>query len=156
MRSARRPGVVRELSFAQAAHPALPPLAVSLVVAVLTALVLPLRRVWPVLVFAVMVLMAAVLTQWPVRGELFPVALASRASHQPRMATFEQQQLIVDLMERHVVPPERVERVQAVIDGRDPCPPTLIDWLMTLPWREKPVHRGRVDRPPDRRAGRVH
>lgn len=52
-----------------------------------------------------------------------------------RMATFEQQQLIVDLMERHVVPPERVERVQAVIDGRDPCPPTLIDWLMTLPER---------------------
>ena len=73
-----------------------------------------------------------------------------------RMATFEQQQLIVDLMERHVVPPERVERVQAVIDGRDPCPPTLIDWLMTLPSREKPVHRGRADRPPDRRAGRVH
>jgi hypothetical protein len=52
-----------------------------------------------------------------------------------RMATFEQQQLIVDLMERHVVPAERVERVQAVIDGRDPCPPTLIAWLMTLPER---------------------
>ena len=34
-------------SFAQAAHPAHPPLAVSLVVAVLTALVLPLRRVCP-------------------------------------------------------------------------------------------------------------
>lgn len=50
----------------------------------------------------------------------------------------------------------RVERVQAVIDGRDPCPPTLIDWLMTLPWRGKPVHRGRADRPPDRRAGQVH
>jgi hypothetical protein len=64
--------------------------------------------------------------------------------------------LIVDLMEHHVVPPERAERVQAVIDGRDPCPPTLIDWLMTLPCREKPVHRGRADRPPDRRAGRVH
>jgi hypothetical protein len=57
-----------------------------------------------------------------------------------RMATFNEQQSIVDLMERHVVPPERVERVQAVIDGRDPCPPTLIDWLMTLPRREKPVH----------------
>jgi hypothetical protein len=54
-----------------------------------------------------------------------------------RMATFEQQQLIADLMEHHVVPPERVERVQAVIDGRDPCPPTLTDWLMTLPRREK-------------------
>ena len=60
-----------------------------------------------------------------------------------RMATFEQQQLIVDLMERRVVPPERVERVQAVIDGRDPCPPTLIRWLVRLPWRGKPVHRGR-------------
>ena len=73
-----------------------------------------------------------------------------------RMATFEEQRWIVDLMERRVVPPERVERVQAVIDGRDPCPPTLIDWLRTLPWREKPVHRGRADRPPDGRAGRVH
>jgi hypothetical protein len=56
VRPARRPEVVRELSFAQAAHPAFPPLAVSLVVAVLTALVLPLRRVWPGPVFAVMVL----------------------------------------------------------------------------------------------------
>ena len=41
--------------------PRIPPLAVSLVVAVLTALVLPLRRVWPGPVFAVMVLMAAAL-----------------------------------------------------------------------------------------------
>jgi hypothetical protein len=55
VRPARRPGVVRELSFAQAAHPALPPLAVSLVVAVLTT---------------------AVPAQWPVRTELFQVALA--------------------------------------------------------------------------------
>ena len=54
-------------SLAQAAHPALPTLPVSLVVAVLTALVLPLRRVWPVLVFGVMVLIAAVLAQWPVQ-----------------------------------------------------------------------------------------
>ena len=61
LRPARGGIVVRELSFAQAAHPALPPLAVSLVVAVLTALVLPLRRVWPGPVFAVMVLMAAAL-----------------------------------------------------------------------------------------------
>jgi DNA-binding CsgD family transcriptional regulator len=38
--------------------------------------VLPLRRVWPGPVFAIIVLMAAVLAQWPVRGELFPVALA--------------------------------------------------------------------------------
>jgi len=42
-------------SFAQTAHPAHPPLAVSLVVAVLTALVLPLRRVWPGPVFGVTV-----------------------------------------------------------------------------------------------------
>jgi signal transduction histidine kinase len=63
-------------SFAQAVHPALPALAVSVIVAVLTALVLPLRRVWPGPVFAVMVLMAAVLAQWPVRGALLPVALA--------------------------------------------------------------------------------
>jgi len=63
-------------SFAQTAHPALPALPVSLIVAVLTALVLPLRRVWPVPVFGVMVLIAAVLAQWPVRGALFPVGLA--------------------------------------------------------------------------------
>ena len=58
------------------AAPPAPPLAVSLVVAVLTALVLSLRRVWPGPVFGVTVLMAAVLAQWPVRGALFPVALA--------------------------------------------------------------------------------
>jgi signal transduction histidine kinase len=63
-------------SFAQGAHPAHPPLAVSLVVAVLTALVLSLRRIWPGPVFGVTVVMAAVLAQWPVRGALFPVALA--------------------------------------------------------------------------------
>lgn len=57
------------------------------------------------------------------------------------MATVEQRQSIVELMERHVVPPERVERVQAVIDGRDPCPPTLADWLMTLPLRESGAPR---------------
>ncbi len=62
-------------SFAQTAHPARLPLAAGLVVAVLTLLVLPLRRVWPGPVFAVLVVMAAVLAQWPGRGELFPVAL---------------------------------------------------------------------------------
>jgi len=62
-------------SFAQAQHPP-PDLAVSFPVAVLTLLVLTLRRVWPGPVFAVTVLMAAVLAQWPVRGQLFPVALA--------------------------------------------------------------------------------
>jgi hypothetical protein len=63
------------------------------------------------------------------------------------MATFEQRQLIVDLIERHAVPPERVERVQAVIDGRDPYPPTLIDWLMTLPRRESPYTANRLTGP---------
>jgi signal transduction histidine kinase len=63
-------------SFAQTTHPVRPPLAVSLVVAVLTALVLPLRRVWPGPVFGVVVLIAAVLAEWPARGTLFAVALA--------------------------------------------------------------------------------
>ena len=63
-------------SFGQAAHPPPPTLAVGLVVAVLTVLVLSLRRVWPGPVFGVVVLMAAVLAQWPVRGQLVPVALA--------------------------------------------------------------------------------
>jgi signal transduction histidine kinase len=63
-------------SFGQAAHPAHPALAVSLAVAVLTTLVLALRRVWPGPVFGFTVLMAAVLAQWPARGELYPVALA--------------------------------------------------------------------------------
>ena len=39
-------GAFGSFSFAQTAHPALPVLLVSLIVAVLTALVLPLRRVW--------------------------------------------------------------------------------------------------------------
>ena len=63
-------------SFGQAAHPPPPTLAVGLVVAVLTAVVVSLRRVWPGPVFGVVVLMAAVLAQWPVRGALVPVALA--------------------------------------------------------------------------------
>ena len=63
-------------SFGQTAHPVHPALAVSVVVAVLIALVLPLRRVWPGPVFGVVVLVAATLAQWPVRGTLLPVALA--------------------------------------------------------------------------------
>jgi signal transduction histidine kinase len=69
-------GSFGSFSFAQASHPAHPPLAASLVVAVLTVLVLSLRRVWPGPVFAVVAVMAAVLAQWPVRGALFPLALA--------------------------------------------------------------------------------
>jgi signal transduction histidine kinase len=56
--------------------PRAPPLAAGLAVAVLTVLVLSLRRVWPGPVFGVVVLMAAVVAQWPVRGTLLPVALA--------------------------------------------------------------------------------
>jgi signal transduction histidine kinase len=63
-------------SFGQAGRPPPPTLAVGLVVAVLTTVVLTVRRVWPGPVFIVVVLMAAVLAQWPVRGALFPVALA--------------------------------------------------------------------------------
>jgi signal transduction histidine kinase len=63
-------------SFAQTPRPTHPALAVSVVVAALTALVLAVRRVWPVPVFGVILLMAAVLAQWPVRGALFPFTLA--------------------------------------------------------------------------------
>ena len=63
-------------SFGQAAHPPPPTLAAGLVVAVLTLLVVSLRRVWPGPAFGVVVLMAAILAWWPVRGELVPVALA--------------------------------------------------------------------------------
>ena len=63
-------------SFGQTAHPAHLSLAASLIVAVLTAAALPLRRVWPGPVFALDLLAAAVLAQWPAHGALFPVALA--------------------------------------------------------------------------------
>jgi signal transduction histidine kinase len=63
-------------SFAQTASSVRPALAVSLIVAILTALALPLRRVWPGPVLIWTVLAAAVLGEWPVRGALFPVALA--------------------------------------------------------------------------------
>ena len=69
-------GAFGSSSFALAADHPPPALAVSIPVAVLTALVVTLRRVWPGPVFAVVVLLAAVLAQWPVRGELFPIALA--------------------------------------------------------------------------------
>jgi DNA-binding CsgD family transcriptional regulator len=92
-------------SFAQTAHPAHPALAVSLVVAALTALVLPLRRVWPGPVFCVVVLTAAVLAQWPVRGALFPVALAIclytvAASPEPRPPSHPAAQLRQGLTSR--------------------------------------------------------
>ena len=63
-------------SFGQTGHAAVLPLAGSLTVAALTALALPLRRVWPGPVFLWTVLVAAVLAQWPAHGALFPVALA--------------------------------------------------------------------------------
>jgi signal transduction histidine kinase len=63
-------------SFGQAAPPVRLSLAAGLIVAVLTAAALPLRRVWPGPVFLWTLLAAAVLAQWPDRGALFPVALA--------------------------------------------------------------------------------
>ena len=63
-------------SFGQTAHPASLPLAASLGVAALTALALPLRRVWPGPVFGWTLLAAAILAVWPTHGALFPVALA--------------------------------------------------------------------------------
>jgi signal transduction histidine kinase len=63
-------------SFGQMVHPAALPLAGGLTVAALTALALPLRRVWPGPVFLWTVMVAAVLAQWPDHGALFPVALA--------------------------------------------------------------------------------
>ena len=63
-------------SFGQTAHSVHLSLASALVVAVLTAAALPLRRVWPGPVFLWTLLAAAVLAQWPDPGALFPVALA--------------------------------------------------------------------------------
>ena len=62
-------------SFGQTVHPEALPLAARLTVAVLTALALPVRRVWPGPVF-LWTAAAAVLAQWPTHGALFPVALA--------------------------------------------------------------------------------
>ena len=63
-------------SFGQTEHSGHLPLAAGLIVAVLTAGALPLRRVWPGPVFLWTLLAAAVLAQWPAHGALFPVALA--------------------------------------------------------------------------------
>jgi signal transduction histidine kinase len=62
-------------SFGEAGHAAHLPLAAGVLVAVLTAVALPLRRVWPGPVFAWTVLAAGAAAQWPDRGALFPVAL---------------------------------------------------------------------------------
>jgi signal transduction histidine kinase len=63
-------------SFGQVAHPVHLSPGAGVVVAVLAAAALPLRRVWPGPVFLWTLLAAAVLAQWPDRGALFPVALA--------------------------------------------------------------------------------
>ncbi len=63
-------------SFGQAGHASHLSLAAGVIVAVVTAAALPLRRVWPGPVFVWTLLAAAVLAQWPDRGALFPVALA--------------------------------------------------------------------------------
>jgi signal transduction histidine kinase len=62
--------------FGQAAHPAHLSLAAGVLVVVVTAAALPLRRVWPGPVFLWTLLAAAAAAQWPDRGALFPVALA--------------------------------------------------------------------------------
>ena len=67
---------VAHFSFGQTGRPAALSLAAGLTVAVLTALALPLRRVWPGPVLLWTVLAAALLAQWPAQGALFPVALA--------------------------------------------------------------------------------
>ena len=63
-------------SFGQTAHSGHLSIGAGLIVAVLTAGALPLRRVWPGPVFGWTLLAAAVLAQWPAHGALFPVALA--------------------------------------------------------------------------------
>lgn len=63
-------------SFGQAGHASHLSLAAGVIVAVVTAAALPLRRVWPGPVFVWTLLAAAVMAQWPDRGALFPVALA--------------------------------------------------------------------------------
>jgi signal transduction histidine kinase len=67
---------VAHFSLGQTAHTPALPIAAALIVAVLTALALPLRRIWPGPVFLWTVVAAAALAQWPARGALFPVALA--------------------------------------------------------------------------------
>ncbi len=67
---------VARFSFGQTADSVHLSLAAGLIVAVLTAAALPLRRVWPGPVFGWTLLAAAILAQWPDRGALFPVALA--------------------------------------------------------------------------------
>jgi signal transduction histidine kinase len=63
-------------SFGQAGNASQLSLAAGVLVAVVTAAALPLRRVWPGPVLAWTLLAAAVVAQWPDRGALFPVALA--------------------------------------------------------------------------------
>jgi signal transduction histidine kinase len=63
-------------SFGQAGHVTHLSLGAGVIVAVVTAGALPLRRVWPGPVFVWTLLAAAVTAQWPDRGALFPVALA--------------------------------------------------------------------------------
>jgi signal transduction histidine kinase len=63
-------------SFGQTASHVGLPVAASLAIAALTALALPLRRVWPGPVLLWTVLLAAILGIWWAQGALFPVALA--------------------------------------------------------------------------------
>ena len=62
-------------SFGQAANAVHLSLAAGVIVVILTAGALPLRRVWPGPVFLWTLLAAVAVAQWPDRGALFPVAL---------------------------------------------------------------------------------
>jgi signal transduction histidine kinase len=89
-------------SFGQTMHPRALPLAASLAVVALTALALPLRRVWPGPVFAWTLMLAAALALWPTHGALFPVAvgiaLYTVAATMNRAAAFAAAGLAADLM----------------------------------------------------------
>ncbi len=63
-------------SFGQAGHASHLSLAAGAIVVVVSAGALPFRRVWPGPVFVWTLLAAVLLAQWPVKGALFPVALA--------------------------------------------------------------------------------
>jgi hypothetical protein len=54
-----------------------------------------------------------------------------------RWATASEKRLIAGLLAERAVPANRVARVQRVVLGSDPCPPTLIDWLRGLPRKKR-------------------
>ena len=77
----------------------------------------------------------------PRRGDKPRPPRATPAQPQPdparpltwRKATPEQVTILTGLMAERRVPANRADRVAQVIEGTDPMPPTLIDWLRALP-----------------------